>query len=403
MPAWIRSYSLLLASLIKLVLGFMRRSARREATWWVVGAVAPVAIGILLSLYFWDMLAGTVESPSTTLRNLGLLIGGVAAMILAVWRSRVAERQADTAQRTLLNDRFERGAEMLGNRVLSVRLGGIYALERLNIEHPEDYHVQIMKLFCAFVREPADERILDSTTPCTEPTADVQAVLDVIAARGEHDLNLEELGNYRLDLRRGIFNRANLTNANFSHVRLSWACMRQAALRGANMSNSLLNQSDLTGATLGGSNLIGASLRGAVLQSAVFWDLVGGPLQFTTYGKALLQEGLLKSNLSKARLVKSDMSGASLQGCDLSGADLTDANLSGANLSDAVLSDTTLVRANLSGAALSDKGDIPATGLTQNQLDQACANPENPPMLDGVADTETGMFLVWRGKPLCAT
>ena len=403
MPAWIRSYSLLLASLIKLVLGFMRRSARREATWWVVGAVAPVAIGILLSLYFWDMLAGTVESPSTTLRNLGLLIGGVAAMILAVWRSRVAERQADTAQRTLLNDRFERGAEMLGNRVLSVRLGGIYALERLNIEHAEDYHVQIMKLFCAFVRDPADDRTLDSTTGGTKPSADVQAILDVIAARGESDLNLEVLGNYRLDLRRGILNRAYLTNANFSHMRLSRACMIQAALRGANMSNSLLNQSDLTGANLGGSNLIGASLHRAVLKSAVFWGLAGGPVQFITYGKALRQEGLLKSNLSKARLVKSDMSGASLQGCDLSGADLTDANLSRANLSDAVLSNTILVRANLSGVSLSEKGDIPATGLTQNQLDQACANPENPPMLNGVADTETGRFLVWRGKPLCAT
>ena len=52
-------------------------------------------------------------------------------MLLAVWRSIVAERQADTAQQSLLNERYQKGAEMLGNEVLSVRMGGIYALGRL--------------------------------------------------------------------------------------------------------------------------------------------------------------------------------------------------------------------------------------------------------------------------------
>ena len=43
---------------------------------------------------------------------------------------------------------------MLGSGVLSVRLGGIYALERLAKEHPEEYHIQIMELLCSFVRHP---------------------------------------------------------------------------------------------------------------------------------------------------------------------------------------------------------------------------------------------------------
>ena len=44
---------------------------------------------------------------------------------------------------------------MLGNDVLSVRLMGgirIIALQRLAEEHPEQYHVQIMRLFCALAR-----------------------------------------------------------------------------------------------------------------------------------------------------------------------------------------------------------------------------------------------------------
>ena len=41
----------------------------------------------------------------------------------------------------------------------------------------------------------------------------------------------------------------------------------------------------------------------------------------------------------------------------------------------------------------------PVTGLTQAQLDEACADPDNPPKLDGVIDAVTGEPLVWRGQP----
>ena len=131
---------------------------------------AAVALGVWSLINFWDWLQTGPDGPksgSTTVRNLGLVIGGVAAILLAVWRSRVAERQAgaaqsqsDTAQQSLLHERYQRGAEMLGSKVLTVRLGGIYALQRLAAEHPEQYHVQITQLFCAFAQHPTkDERI----------------------------------------------------------------------------------------------------------------------------------------------------------------------------------------------------------------------------------------------------
>ena len=50
---------------------------------------------------------------------------------IAIWRSTVAEQQAITAQSGLFNERYQKGAEMLGSKVLSVRLGGIYALRTL--------------------------------------------------------------------------------------------------------------------------------------------------------------------------------------------------------------------------------------------------------------------------------
>ena len=74
------------------------------------------------------------ESNSGTIRNIGLVLAGLVALPLALWRSLVAQRQAEAAQRQaftaqegLANDRYQKGAEMLGSDVLSVRIGGIYA------------------------------------------------------------------------------------------------------------------------------------------------------------------------------------------------------------------------------------------------------------------------------------
>ena len=128
---------------------------RRPDGFWVAVVILVTCwrcwLAIVLSWVFWDWLRDG-ESGSTTIRNIGLLIGAAIAMVLAVWRSRVAGRQAATAERGLLNDRFQKGAEMLGSDVLAVRIGGIYGLRHLAREHPQQYHVQVMRLFCSFVR-----------------------------------------------------------------------------------------------------------------------------------------------------------------------------------------------------------------------------------------------------------
>ena len=146
---------------------------RRNAGWYATGLIAAL-LASGLSWWLWDWLRNTqngFETPSTTIRNLGLVLAAPFALWFAYWRARVADRQAkaaqeqvatsqrqaETAQRGLLNERYQKGAEMLGSEVLSVRLGGIYALERLAREHPEEYHVQIIRLLCTFVRHPPPE------------------------------------------------------------------------------------------------------------------------------------------------------------------------------------------------------------------------------------------------------
>ena len=201
----------------------------RQLLWLVV--TASVLVTIWLTIQYWNWLSGSVwewlstapggesggETNSATLRNVGLLIAGFVALLIAGWRSWVAGRQADTAEQDLLNDRYQVGAEMLGNDVLAVRLGGIYALQRLAEEHPKQYHVQIMRLFCAFVRHPTKGSSLriepkadESHSPGFEDEErvilgsllreDVKAVMEAICVRKCTSIALERAAQFRLNL-----------------------------------------------------------------------------------------------------------------------------------------------------------------------------------------------------------
>ena len=340
--------------------------------------VAALAATVVLSSVFWDWL-NTGESPSATIRNLGLVIGGIIAGLLAMWRSTVAERQADTAQRQaetaqegLRNERYQTGAKMLGSVVLSERLGGIYALQRLAHEHPGQYHIQIMRLFCAFVRNPpASEehehrKEPEDRLPPRFPALrdDVQAVMEAIGARHEQQFTLERKEAFRFDLH----------GADLSHAQVS----------GLNLSGADLTQTDFSEANLSKANLSGAGLAHAKLHCA----------------------DLGRANLSKAWVAGADLSGAALCGAvlcdvnlylaDLAGAALCDANLSGANLDSTILTD-----ADLNGIDVGAEHE-PTSGVTQSQLDEARADENNPPNLDGAVDAETGEPLVWRDRSLPA-
>ena len=158
----------------------------------------------------------------------------------------MAERQADTAQQGLLNERYQRGAEMIGSDVLSVRLGGIYALQRLAAEHPEQYHIPIMKLFCAFARNPTGRDLEEQETQLAKAglvrvapplREDVQVILTTIGDRSKVGLELEKkTEKFRLELHKADLSRAHLPIANLAHANLGGADMRGAYFCDANLS-----------------------------------------------------------------------------------------------------------------------------------------------------------------------
>ena len=299
----------------------------------------------------------------------------------------MAYRQADTAQQGLLHERYQTGSEMLGSELLSVRLGGIYALQRLAEEYPDQYHTQIMRLFCAFVRHPTtDASAQAKSSPGRKYPRlreDVQAVMKAIGGRSQAGLDYEKTKEgFRLDLQDAYLLGADLHGAD-----LSGANLRGVNLEGSNLLEANLSDVDLIGVNLHRANLISANRSGSKFYSANLSHVVAQhtDLSNTSFGSA---------NLSHAHLEWADLSGANFSTTDLSGALLQNANLSGALIGKGTRSRWV----TYSGPRISE---VVFARLSQTQLDEARADPDNPPTIDPVVvDAETGEPLVWRGKPL---
>ncbi|MCY4514965.1 MAG: pentapeptide repeat-containing protein [Candidatus Tectomicrobia bacterium] len=219
------------------------RNLKRKSAWGfvVTWALVVIVTSVPASLAFCDSLSA-YESSSATIRNLALVVSVAIALPLAIWRSMVAGRQAETAYRGLLNERYQKGSEMLGSRVLSVRLGGIYALRRLSEEHPEEYHLQIMRLFCAYVRDsmgteslqskpiPQQDH-LDDGAPLAFPL-DCHEIMDAVLGRDENRIRIERKGKFRIDLRGADLHK------------LRWSDFAKVKLCGADLSYSNLSNAD---------------------------------------------------------------------------------------------------------------------------------------------------------------
>ena len=259
---------------------------------WVGLLVAGViSLGVFLSTAYWDWLLGGTDHTghSAAVRNVALVIGGVVALIVALWRSVVAERQHRLAQLGLLNERYQKGADMLGSEVRSVRIGGIYALRALAEERPQQYGVQILRVLCTFVRNPVLRQAME------EGPADVQAAMDAILGYDKSKIVWDE---DLLDLREAGLLSVNLLEKDLAGANLTRADLSWAELKGANLKGAILVDAELVGADLRLTNLKGANLRGA--------------------------------KLAKAKLTGADMTDA-----DLSGADLTDTTVAQAQLDSA--------------------------------------------------------------------
>lgn len=229
----------------------------------------------------------------------------------------------------LITERFTRSIEQLGNKEETIRIGGIYALERIANDSPRDGWT-IMEVLSSFVRGKQSVKGQDLDGLPTIRT-DSQAALTVINRR---QTDLESTSQY-LDLSLSNLTEANLVGATLDRVKLSNSALIKADLRGAS-----LNLANLSHANLNGANLTKVQLERA--------NLIQSDLSNTNLSSANLHE----ANLNKANLADAILDGAILTNTSLGNTNLTGAILIGANLRGATLSKANLTKADLSGADL---------------------------------------------------
>jgi hypothetical protein len=172
-----------------------------------------------------------------------------------------------TTYENKLTDRFYKAVQQLANEHAEVRLGGIYALERMIADSPRDKDT-IHEILSAYVRmRSANELKGDALRE------DLRACLEVLARTspkkvdlGRVDLSSKNLSHMNLS---GFWlANAQLVEADLYHANLKGALLPGVDLRRAELVEAQLQGADLTGANLERANLARARLDGAVLIDA---------------------------------------------------------------------------------------------------------------------------------------
>ena len=157
-----------------------------------------VALYALVVAYFWpglwEVLSEEKLPISTTIRNVVLILGTPLAILLAVWRSMVAQKQAEIAQVGLLSARYQRAVEMLGHELVSVRIGGVYALRNLALEHDE-YKPEVHTLLILYSDYGKATEALDQSNIKSNP-------VDMDLARSATDMIVERIQSQKNPIRR---------------------------------------------------------------------------------------------------------------------------------------------------------------------------------------------------------
>jgi uncharacterized protein YjbI with pentapeptide repeats len=325
-----------------------RRRLWRRHRWprLLIGFV--VAAGVLVGaawLLFWflppslarddaaDPAKAEGDARTAVIQGVGglLLLGG----LFFTYRTLQLNRQGQ------ITDRFTKAIGQLGDDKLDVRLGGIYALERIARDSDDD-HRTIMEVLTAFVREHSARAAPGPTTGIAilaaapvapspddaqgEPeklSTDVEAVLTVLKRRRPRDRGDDRLDLSGAHLEGAFFVGASLEKTSFADAHLDRASFSGAGLKEAGFWRARLGWTTFSNADLKEAYFVGADLTEALLQGA---DLQGAHF----HEAKLTNASFYGADLRRAHLGNADLEGAIFEYAHLEGANLSATNVSAA-------------------------------------------------------------------------
>ena len=281
----------------------------------------------------------------------------------------LSRKQLAVSEARQITDRFAKAVELLKDSDITVRIGALFALERLAKDSPTD-HWTIMELLSRFVTEKSP-RSKDSDSS-SKLSSDVQAAITIIGRRKvDQDPKSLQLNLPNVNLSNAVLNNSDFSNAKLDGIKLTRADLSNANFKEAKFAETHKSSSSLVRgmrintqwwmsyryinkygvADLSHANLYSTNLRGA--------DLLMANLKETQ---------LIRTNLSNSNLISADLTKATVADANFSNADLSYANLSDIKiLGTTKFNNTDLREADLSTAKLSDS-DLSTAKLCKTKL-----------------------------------
>jgi hypothetical protein len=210
-----------------------------------------------------------------------------------------------TAREGQITERYTKAVEQLASEHLEVKLGGIYALERIAIDSERD-RATIAEVLAAYAREHASVNKPQFQHIMAETLPEVHAICSVF--RRMHSMP-------------GFLARLGSRGTAPLRIDLHWTQLKDVDLRGA----------DLRGANLSGSHLFGAHLQEVNLQDADLTssDFTHAHLEGAHLERADLSLATLGALLNDAHLREAVLESADVDGANFTGADLSHAKILG--------------------------------------------------------------------------
>ena len=353
-----------------------------------------VILVVIVAHSIWEWLRSSASvSNAEVIRNIAIPVGAIPALIIAMWRSYTANEQQRTDARGRLDDRYQKGVEMLGSNEPVVRLGGITILERLSVEHTEEFHVQVVDLLAKCVKHPPNQTSLNKLDNVTEVTRVIfrrsELEISVYAKEPQRYVDLADLKFDNALWRHADFTRLNFQGTKFTNLRFDSPRFVDTKLEGVSMdnvriANGMFCFSRLNGFSVSNSSIFLTAFSNVDLSNAEFVNVATSRI---TFDRCIMKSvHFLNADLTKSEFVNSDFTQANLSGSDMKRAELIKCNLTGANLAGADLSGvnmggSNLLNANLSNANLRSAYLRVVGNLTQEQLNEACQSEGDAPKL----------------------
>ena len=258
-------------------------TASTQAIWYVE------AIGIgFVPILLWGLPKRTAARLTSGLREQfdvenetrktwATIAGGMAILVslLFTWENlRVTQ---DLTRQGQITDRSSKAIAQLGDKEITVRIGGIYALEQV-ARISEDEHWPIMEILTAYLRKNCPRLPREATSAAAEAprpwtyATDIEAVLTVLKRRkSEREKDGHCLSFWPVDPSQANpkkegqclnLRSTDLNHANLQHADLQRAQFASVHLKKAYFSNAKLQRADFYGAKLEGARFIWAELEG---------------------------------------------------------------------------------------------------------------------------------------------